>query len=71
VAPVSPVSPSFSKKELKQQEKEKKKEEKEIKKHTKKSLKEFKTMVKKKLLSDEPLWVHSFKPVDPSKFGSA
>jgi len=44
------------KKEMKAQEKERKKE-----------AKEFKKSIKKKLTSNEPLWVHTIKPLDPSK----
>lgn len=61
----------LSKKEEKKLEKQLKKEEKQLKKDAKKEMKkdkkDFKKMVKKKLTSNEPLWVHTIKPLEPSK----
>jgi hypothetical protein len=45
-----------------------KKEAKQVAKDQKKEEKEFKKQVLKKLTAEEPVWVHTYKPLEQSKY---
>jgi len=49
--------------------KKEKKQKKEEKKARKKETRAFKKQLKKKLLTDEPLWIHTYKPLPAEKLG--
>jgi hypothetical protein len=66
-SPAPTSNNSNNKKDLKKEAKEKKKEEQTKKKEQKQFQKQFKKEIKNKLISDDPLWTHSNRPLDPSE----
>jgi len=53
----------------KEEKKKLKKEKKKAQQERKKEVKLLKKQLKKKLLTDEALWIHSYKPLSPEKLG--
>jgi len=66
----TPPVNGLNKKEEKKLKKKLKKEEKNQEKERKKDIKEFKRQIKKQLVSDDPIWTHTIKPLDISKLPS-